>query len=42
MDNAKGVTVQVVIFDRDKQHWDQLDEDVTVFEAQPKFTPKEK
>lgn len=41
MDSAERLTVQVVIFDRDKQHWDQLDEDVTVYDAQPKFTPKE-
>jgi hypothetical protein len=41
LDNAQELDVQVVIFDREKQHWDQLGESVSVYEAQPEFTPKE-
>ena len=40
MASSEGLTVQVVIFDRDKQHWDQLDVDVTVYQAQSKSLPR--
>lgn len=41
IDDAQGLAVQVVIFDRDKQHWDQLVEGVLVFNTQPNWTPKD-
>jgi hypothetical protein len=40
MDDAEGFDVQVVIFDRGKQQWTQLGEDVSVYDTQPEFTPK--
>lgn len=39
MDDATGLTVQVVIFERDKQHWDQLGPDVMSFTTQPDWKP---
>ncbi len=39
MDDASGLDVAVVIFDRDKPHWDQLGVDVVIFEMQPDWTP---
>lgn len=41
MDNADGLRVEVVIFDRDKPHWDQLGDDVTFFATQPEWRPPE-
>jgi hypothetical protein len=35
MDDAEGFDVQVVIFDRGKQQWDQLGEDVSVYDTLP-------
>ncbi len=35
MDDARGLEVEVVIFERDKPHWDQLGEDVVSFATQP-------
>jgi hypothetical protein len=40
MDDAKGFDVHVVIFDRDKQCWDQLEKDVLRYDTQPEFNPK--
>ncbi|MHA6296837.1 GFA family protein [Devosia sp. CAU 1758] len=39
MDDAKGLSVEVVIFERDKQHWDHLQSDVVLFNTQPDWTP---
>lgn len=39
MDDAKGLEVQVVIFERDKQHWDQLGPEVMSFATQPDWKP---
>lgn len=39
MDDATGLQVEVVIFERDKQHWDQLGPDVMSFETQPDWKP---
>lgn len=40
MDDASGLGVEVVIFERDKPHWDQLDDDVVSFATQPDWTPE--
>jgi len=40
MDNTDGLDVEVVIFERDKPHWDQLGEDVVSFTTQPDWTPE--
>ncbi|WP_442969840.1 GFA family protein [Roseibium sp. Sym1] len=39
MDEAAGLEVQVVVFERDKPHWDQLPEDTVCFETQPDWQP---
>ncbi len=39
MDNANGLEVEVVIFERDRQHWDRLSEDIASFETQPDWKP---
>jgi hypothetical protein len=39
MEDASDLRVQVVIFARDKQHWDALGDDVMAFETQPDWTP---
>ena len=41
MDDAADLNVQVVIFDRDKQHWDQIGQDVEFFATQPDWSPEE-
>ena len=41
MNDATGLDVQVVIFARDKQHWDQLGQDVMSFATQPDWTPED-
>lgn len=41
MDDAAGLDVQVVIFERDKKHWDQLGPDVMSFAAQPDWNPED-
>lgn len=41
MDNADGLQVEVVIFDRDKPHWDRLEENVAFFATQPDWRPPE-
>lgn len=41
MNNADDLRVEVVIFDRDKPHWDRLDGDVVMFDKQPDWeTPR--
>ncbi len=40
MDNAASLSVEVVIFARDKQHWDQLGPDVMSFDTQPDWKPE--
>lgn len=39
MNDAENLTVEVVIFDRDAPHWDQLGPDVMRFDTQPDWTP---
>lgn len=39
MDDAADLAVQVVIYARDKKHWDQLDDSVATFETQPDWQP---
>ena len=41
MDDAKELDIQVVIFERDKQHWDQLGLDVMSFATQPDWKPED-
>jgi len=38
-DDAAGLAVEVVIFQRDKQHWDELSMDVMSFDTQPNWKP---
>ncbi|MEM9630842.1 MAG: GFA family protein [Pseudomonadota bacterium] len=40
MDDASDLDIQVVIFERDKQQWDRLPEDVVSFETQPDWKPE--
>ena len=42
MDDANELDVEVVIFDRDRQHWDNIDESVTKFSTQPEWSPSTK
>lgn len=42
MDNADGLEVQVVIFERDRPHWDCLGEEVIVFRTQPDWDPDDR
>ena len=39
MNDTTGLNVQVVIFARDKMHWDELGPDVAVFDTQPDWKP---
>lgn len=39
MDDASGLAIEVVIFKRDKPHWDQLGDGVTAFATQPDWEP---
>jgi hypothetical protein len=39
-DDASGLEVEVVIFARDKPHWDQLSDDVASFATQPDWKPE--
>jgi hypothetical protein len=41
MDDATGLEVEVVIFARDKPHWDALGPDVASFAGQPDWTPSD-
>lgn len=40
MDDASGLDIEVVIFKRDKPHWDRLGEDVVSFVTQPDWKPE--
>ena len=40
MDDAEGLAIKVVIFQRGKQHWDQLGSDVISFATQPDWKPE--
>lgn len=40
MDDAADLNVEVVIFERDKQHWDQLGDSVVAFDTQPDWAPE--
>jgi hypothetical protein len=40
MDDATGLDIEVVIFERDRPHWDQLGEDVVSFATQPDWKPE--
>ena len=40
MDYASGLSVEVVIFERDKPHWDRLGEEVISFATQPDWKPE--
>ncbi len=40
MDDASGLDIEVVIFERDKPHWDRLGEDVVSFATQPDWKPE--
>ena len=39
MDEARELSVEVVIFARNRPHWDRVDDDVTSFETQPDWKP---
>lgn len=39
MDDASDLDIQVVLFQRDKPHWDELGADVTAYQTQPNWTP---
>ncbi len=40
MDDASGLDIEVVIFQRDKPHWDRLGEEVVSFATQPDWKPE--
>ena len=40
MDDARELDVEVVIFERDKPHWDRLQDGVMAFATQPDWTPE--
>ena len=40
MDDTSGLNIEVVIFKRDKPHWDQQVEGVMCFDTQPDWTPE--
>ncbi len=41
MDEASGLDVEVVIFERDRPHWDRLGEEVASFAEQPDWIPED-
>ncbi|NRB18752.1 MAG: GFA family protein [Rhodobacteraceae bacterium] len=41
IDDSTGLDVQVVVFERDRKHWDQLGEDVMSFQTQPDWKPED-
>jgi len=41
MDDASGLDVEVVIFEREKPHWDQIGQDVVSFATQPDWKPED-
>lgn len=40
MDDATGLDIEVVIFERDKPHWDRLGDEVVSFETQSNWKPE--
>ncbi len=40
MDDASGLDVEVVIFERNKPHWDHLGQEVVSFATQPDWKPE--
>lgn len=40
MDDARGLAVEVVIFERDKPHWDRMGQEVVSFATQPDWKPE--
>lgn len=40
MDDASALDIEVVIFERDRPHWDRLGEDVVSFATQPDWKPE--
>lgn len=40
MDTTEALEIQVVIFNRDKQHWDALPETTMIFDTQPDWKPE--
>lgn len=40
MDDAAGLSVEVVIFERDKPNWDHLPEGVMICDTQPDWSPE--
>lgn len=41
IDESSGMEVEVVIFARDKPHWDTLKNNVSVYETQPDWNPSD-
>jgi hypothetical protein len=39
IDDASGLNIEVVIFERDRPHWDLLGEEVVSFATQPDWKP---
>lgn len=39
IDDARGLNIEVVIFERDRPHWDLLGEEVVSFATQPDWKP---
>lgn len=39
MDDASGLDIEVVVFEGEKPHWDQLGRDVVSFATQPDWNP---
>lgn len=40
MDDASGLEIEVVLFERDRPHWDQLGQDVVSYATQPDWKPE--
>ena len=40
IDDASGLNIEVVIFERDRPHWDRLGEDIVCFATQPDWKPE--
>lgn len=40
MDDARDLEIGIVIYTRDKPHWDQLEQDVVSFATQPDWKPE--
>lgn len=40
MDDASGLDIEVVIFERGKPHWDRLGKEIVCFATQPDWKPE--